>query len=186
MSRHDCGNHTILPVATRVFKRWPTCCAKDEELPASAFYLVASRSDGLSSQCRGCHHGVQRRYYARNASAERLRTRGRKKRVRAENRGRVLDYLRVHPCVDCGKPDLVVLEFHHVRGEKRDAVACLLRDRVWWAVAAEIAKCEVLCANYHRRRTASERGHYRSVRRGRYDHEKKRRTREIGAKPTVV
>jgi hypothetical protein len=169
-----------------MFKRCPTCCAKDEELPASAFYLVASRGDGLSSQCRKCHHGVQRRYYARNAKAERLRTRRRKRRVRAENRGRVLDYLRLHPCVDCGEPDPVVLEFHHVRGEKRDAVACLLRGHEWWAVAAEIAKCEVLCANCHRKRTASERGHYRSVRADRVDRLQRQSARANGAGPTVV
>jgi hypothetical protein len=143
-------------------KRCPTCCRPDEVLPATAFYQNASRADGVSSQCRACHHAVQRRYYERNAVSERLRTRRRARRVRTENRERVLEYLQSHPCIDCGERDLVVLEFHHVRGEKRDHVGCLLRDCYEWrVVAAEIAKCVVLCANCHRRRTAVRRGDYR-------------------------
>jgi hypothetical protein len=153
-------------VATRTFKRCPTCCGPDEKLPAEAFYRSASRSDGLSSQCRECHHAVQRRYHARNAKAERSRTRRRKRRLRDQNRASVLQYLQTHPCVDCGESDPVVLEFHHVRGEKHDAVACMLRDHEWWRIAEEIDKCTVLCANCHRRLTGSEQGHYRSARRG--------------------
>jgi 5-methylcytosine-specific restriction endonuclease McrA len=146
-----------------LFKRCPTCCGSGETLPAAEFYRVASRSDGLSSQCRKCHHGVQRRYYVRNAAAERLRARRRNRRVREENRGRVLRYLEAHACVECGEPNPIVLEFHHVAGRKRDAVACLLRDcREWSMISAEIAKCVVLCANCHRRQTAASQRHYRA------------------------
>jgi hypothetical protein len=66
----------------------------------------------------------------------------------------------------CGEANPVVLEFHHVRGRKHDAVASLVRGHEWWTVEAEIAKCEVLCANCHRIRTASEGRHYRSVSKG--------------------
>jgi hypothetical protein len=144
-------------------KRCPTCCAVDEQLPAEAFFRNPSRSDGLSSQCRTCHHGVQRRYYDRNVESERARTRRRKLRVRSENRERVLQFLRAHPCIDCGERDPVVLEFHHVRDKKRDNVACMLRGtHEWGTIATEIAKCVVLCANCHRRRTAVARGDYRA------------------------
>lgn len=75
----------------------------------------------------------------------------------------MLQFLCAHPCVDCGERDPVVLEFHHVREKKRDNVACLLRGTYEWrTVAAEIAKCVVLCANCHRRRTAVSRGDYRA------------------------
>jgi cytochrome c551/c552 len=33
----------------------------------------------------------------------------------------------------------------------------------WELVAAEIAKCEVRCANCHRRRTAAVGGYYRAI-----------------------
>jgi hypothetical protein len=74
-------------------------------------------------------------------------------------------YLIAHPCMNCGEPDPIVLEFHHVAGLKRDAVACLVHDGFEWpTIAAEIAKCVVLCANCHRRQTATSRRHYRARR----------------------
>lgn len=157
MQRHDTR------VIARAFKRCPTCCRVGDKLPAAAFYANAARADGLSSQCRKCHTGVQRRYYDRNADSERLRTQHRVKGVRQETRERVLRYLRAHPCVDCGERDPVVLQFHHVRGRKRDNVGSLVAGSYnWGTVAEEIAKCVVLCANCHWRRTAATRGDYRS------------------------
>jgi L-lactate utilization protein LutB len=52
-------------------------------------------------------------------------------------------------CVKCGENHPGCLEFHHV-GEKDDNVSLMVarslgRDRI----LAEIAKCEVLCANCH-------------------------------------
>jgi hypothetical protein len=54
----------------------------------------------------------------------------------------------------------VVLEFDHLR-DKRATVSVLLRDAEWATVMAEIAKCEVRCANCHRRRTHQRFGSYR-------------------------
>jgi hypothetical protein len=56
-------------------------------------------------------------------------------------------------CVDCGIRDLLVLEFDHV-GSKRGAVGLLARRGCSLErLKAEIAECEVRCANCHRRRT---------------------------------
>lgn len=66
-------------------------------------------------------------------------------------------------CVDCSVRDLVVLDFDH-RGEKRANVSVLAhRGYSLATIAAEIAKCDVRCANCHRRRTSTMRGHYRSL-----------------------
>lgn len=69
----------------------------------------------------------------------------------------LLDYLREHPCVDCGESDPVVLEFDHLF-EKSFTIADGLKSRSWEAVMAEIQKCEVVCVNCHRRRTAARGG----------------------------
>jgi hypothetical protein len=146
-----------------VSKRCPTCCGADQLLPAACFYKHPSRGDGLSSQCRRCHHQVQRQYYERNLENERLRTRRRVRRVRRQTRELVLRHLEAHPCVDCGEADPVVLQFHHVRGPKRDNVGSLVCDSYnWHVVEREIAKCVVLCANCHARRTAIIRGNFRA------------------------
>ena len=70
-----------------------------------------------------------------------------------------MSYLQSHPCVDCGESDLVVLDLDHVRGEKIKTVTDMVRGG--WSIAKidiEIAKCEVRCANCHRRKTAERHG----------------------------
>jgi hypothetical protein len=55
-----------------------------------------------------------------------------------------------------------VLEFDHLE-EKSFNIAMGLRDRSWEALVAEIAKCDVACANCHRRRTAVRGGFARAA-----------------------
>lgn len=67
----------------------------------------------------------------------------------------VVKYLKDHPCVDCGEDDVIVLEFDHVRGEKVNHVSTMIHStRSIEQIFDEIAKCEVVCANCHKRRTA--------------------------------
>ena len=55
-------------------------------------------------------------------------------------------------CSDCGEDDAACLDFHHVTGDKTDTVARLVTDgRPRDVISAEIEKCEVLCANCHRK-----------------------------------
>jgi hypothetical protein len=86
-----------------------------------------------------------------------------RRRVRAQrtaNQAFIVDYLRTHPCVDCGERDIVVLEFDHLR-DKTASVSRLLAANSIRRIQQEIAKCEVVCANCHRRRTARRVNSYR-------------------------
>lgn len=74
---------------------------------------------------------------------------------------RLYEYLLEHPCADCGEPDPIVLEFDHIRDKVRNVSA--MRTNSWARLAAEIEKCEVVCANCHRRRTAHRGGFFRAV-----------------------
>ena len=79
---------------------------------------------------------------------------------RTENQRLIRAYLREHPCTDCGEPDIVVLEFDHLR-DKTAGIGTLVHQGVSWErVLEEIAKCEVACANCHRRRTARRAGYH--------------------------
>lgn len=72
------------------------------------------------------------------------------------NKQFVWDYLLEHPCVDCGESDPIVLEFDHVRGEKIINISNAV-GHGWGRekILAEIEKCDVRCANCHRRKTHS-------------------------------
>jgi hypothetical protein len=56
------------------------------------------------------------------------------------------------PCADCGvKYPTCVMQFDHVRGEKKFNIGGGVRGIS--SIIAEIAKCEVVCANCHALRT---------------------------------
>lgn len=58
------------------------------------------------------------------------------------------------PCADCGvKYHHYVMDLDHVRGQKSFPLAKVNRTISAKVIAAEIAKCEVVCANCHRERT---------------------------------
>jgi hypothetical protein len=66
----------------------------------------------------------------------------------------LIEYLSDHPRVDCGEADIVVLEFDHQR-DKLFTVSVLCREGYSLEkLKQEVAKCEVVCANCHQRRTA--------------------------------
>ena len=71
------------------------------------------------------------------------------------------DYLKKHPCVDCGEKNPIVLEFDHLR-DKLIEVSRLVQYTSINKVQSEIEKCEIRCANCHRRKTAIQFGWYKN------------------------
>lgn len=79
--------------------------------------------------------------------------------VRASTYQRNAEYTRLVrqvPCMDCGGSfSPCAMQFDHVRGVKRADVSRLVSRRCSLAVIqAEIAKCDIVCANCHCVRTA--------------------------------
>jgi hypothetical protein len=74
-------------------------------------------------------------------------------------RSYIAGYLSRHPCLDCGEADPIVLEFdHRNRPDKKFNIGDAARKRFSLAkVVSEIDKCDVRCANCHRRKTFKER-----------------------------
>ncbi len=66
----------------------------------------------------------------------------------------VQQYKLEHPC-ECGVGDPEILEFDHVRGNKKANISTLTHSPASIAtIDEEIAKCEVRCSNCHRKETA--------------------------------
>ena len=135
------------PLSVPVVKRCSSC---GEHRALSEFGRRSAARDGLQSRCRSCC----RRWYVENRTEHIANVRRISTKARRARRAKVLSYLLEHPCVDCGEGDPCVLEFDHVRGTRHADVGQLLRDASWARVEAEIAKCEIRCANCHRRATA--------------------------------
>ena len=77
------------------------------------------------------------------------------KRHRMKIRAHMFEYLSTKACIDCGEKDPVVLEFdHRDQKTKFKKIASMLSGHYSWeSVEKEIAKCEIRCANCHRRKT---------------------------------
>lgn len=118
------------------------------------------RGKGLQPWCRTCNRARSRQYYAKNRSKHIDTIRKRNEIRRNDVQQKICEYLSQHPCVDCGETDIVVLEFDHQR-DKEMNVSRLVNSYGWKRVQVEIEKCEVVCANCHRRRTATSQEFYR-------------------------
>lgn len=130
------------------------CVICKERQPLGEFNMKRASKDGLQPHCRECNRRASKAYYRRDRARHKEDVRVNNERYAARNRAILLDYLRGHPCVDCGEDDLLVLEFDHVRGTKVRGVFLMAAQGANPAkILAEIEKCEVRCVNCHRRRT---------------------------------
>lgn len=118
-----------------------TCRDCGLELPLSEFYKNRNVRDGYLNQCKKCTVGRYGPGRSERAKRDRLYF----QQIKLE-RG----------CADCGyRENAVALDFDHLPGTvKKYRVACMAGvSRA--LIDAEIAKCEVVCANCHRIRTAN-------------------------------
>jgi hypothetical protein len=121
-----------------------------------------AKCEVLCANCHQRHTTIARHSHYKVAEA----SRGPAWRVAANRRNAalVLNLLRTAACLDCGIADPLVLQFDHRPGEIKD------KDIGWYVssgsraslLSDELAKCDVRCANCHRRRTAIERGWLRA------------------------
>jgi hypothetical protein len=136
------------PATVPLGESWCTACGQIKPLE-----LFNQSSTSLCAEWfrvyRQAHYRLNREAYIQ-----------RNNRVLAHRRGRwvqlLWEYLERHPCVDCGVKDARVLEFDHRDPlTKLESVSLVARQGIaWQRIEAEIAKCDVRCANCHRRRTA--------------------------------
>jgi transcriptional regulator with XRE-family HTH domain len=121
------------------------CC---QMLPLANFHFSRGRRQSWCKACRA-------EYMRQRGELHRRQTRAAREHRRAETRTFVLDLLRSGSCADCAVADPVVLEFDHL-GAKTADVAKLVHEGYRLArVKAEVAACEIVCVNCHRRRTAT-------------------------------
>lgn len=78
------------------------------------------------------------------------------KELYATRRTYIDAYKATHPCVDCGESDPRCLDFDHKEGTKKRFPLASGRFRTIPTIQAEIDKCEIRCANCHRKRHHGE------------------------------
>ena len=131
--------------------------------PVEEFAWRRKKLGQRHNYCRPCHAAYHRQHYLANRQRYIDQAQANKRCARRAKTEQLLAYLATHPCIDCGETDPLVLEFDHISDDKSFEVARAMSDKSWSTILAEIAKCEVVCANCHRRRTYRRRGALRVV-----------------------
>lgn len=140
-------------------------CGKcDLEKPLKEF---AKKGNGRQSHCKACQKKVSDAHYRQHKDRVKARSKARTERILLEIQKWIWDYLLEHPC-PCGEADPVVLDFdHRDPAEKTASVSDLMRSGYGLPrIIEEIEKCDVLCSNCHRKRTASVGGFWRAMMNG--------------------
>lgn len=104
-----------------------------------------------------------RAYYKKHAKKILARKNSRNKKERSNSYEKLREYCKNNPCVKCGEDDFVVLEFDHINpDDKVENISDMVkRGFAFSKIEAELKKCQVLCCNCHRRKTAEQLGWYK-------------------------
>lgn len=128
------------------------CIKCKTEKTIDSFHADKARKDGKSSWCKQCKYESNKQY-ERKRSSLRIDQRS---DLRNRNYKFVMEFLKNNPCVDCGETDLLVLEFDHLNGPQRKENRVMSKASCGASLETlveEMSKCEVRCANCHKRIT---------------------------------
>lgn len=123
------------------------CTMCKEIRPHADFAKASSTYDGLQRGCKKCKAAQYQKYSDKYRAANKQRmklhrdtTKLKIKKIFEDSDG----------CVDCGMTDIRVLEFDHVRDEKKMGVMQMVASmHAWESILEEIKKCEIRCRNCH-------------------------------------
>ncbi len=117
----------------------------------TSLYNMPYKNREDKNKCQKKHYTENKEYYIKKAYEN-------KQNHIKRNRKYVDEYLFKHPCVDCDEKDIIVLDFDHIDDNKTHNVCDLIyRGYSLKRIQEEIDKCDVRCANCHRRITHKRR-----------------------------
>jgi hypothetical protein len=130
------------------------CSVCKKEKGPEQFNWKIKKLKTRQSACRECCKIRNKKYYLENREyfKKKSRINNRKSQVRLHQY--ILEYFLKHPCVDCGEKDPRVLDFDHLKDKYRNISAMVKAQVSHSRLNKEIEKCEVRCANCHRKRTS--------------------------------
>lgn len=133
------------------------CTSCNTEKPLGSYAFKSKVKGTLQPVCKTCHNEKIRQHYKENTAYYKAKARRREDGFKDSNFQSLMQYLKEHPCRDCGEKDPIVLEFDHLEN-KRYNISHMMNKYTWESILVEIAKCEVVCRNCHARRTAKQFG----------------------------
>lgn len=105
--------------------------------------------------CKNCQKIYHKTWYALEKNSTQVKNRSliNNKKYQYRNKYFIINLLKTSKCQDCGNNDIRVLEFDHIKNKKFSIARMANEAYSLKLLKAEIAKCEIVCANCHRIRT---------------------------------
>lgn len=126
-----------------------TCTRCDTPKPFTEFNYKHRASDIRHSYYRDCGKESTRNHYRRNKQAYLDRN----SRTCISNR-ELIRQVKARPCADCGiQYPYYVMDFDHRDAEDKSFIISDVFRATRTSLLREIEKCDVVCANCHRKRT---------------------------------
>lgn len=138
-------------------------CFKCKQSKNELEFNWKNREKGLkNSLCKICHSEYRKWHYKNNKEKYINKAKRWNKEQTVILRNFIISHLLKHHCVDCGESSLSVLDFDHIK-DKRFGISSMIRNcHSLNSVKKEINKCEVRCANCHRKKTFIERNFWKN------------------------
>lgn len=127
------------------------CCRCKKEKLLWHFATDRSSKDGKQSRCKKCCQVYARKQYEQKRDYCIEKSSRRVYYILAENQEKSRQYKSEIGCKYCSENDPVALDFHHKFGDKEYTISSKMSTLRWTQLLIEIAKCDVLCSNCHRK-----------------------------------
>jgi len=105
------------------------------------FNRNSTKKDGLRNECKECTS-----------------------KMKKEKKAYIYEFLMKHfkenPCSSCGETNPILLDFDHLRDKKISIANAITNQWSLERIQDEIDKCQVLCSNCHRMKTAKDHNWY--------------------------
>jgi hypothetical protein len=133
-------------------------CTRCKQLKPKNAFNWKQKHIKRASHCRVCTKEQVKSHYNNNTEYYVKKAKKSNAKIRKKHQEFLATFLKDNPCIDCGENDLLVLELDHREPSKKvNAISLMMRQMVSLKkLEQELDKCDVRCANCHRRKTALE------------------------------
>lgn len=145
------------------------CTVCHQEKATSEFYYQSRAKNQIHSQCKDCYRDYRKTYsaehYQKYGDAYRARATIRRLKIKRALQIHLMEYMVDKSCIVCGEHDIRVLEFDHLDPKlKSFSIARAVTDGLKWDIILdEINKCQILCSNCHKKKTAIQYGWFKAI-----------------------
>jgi hypothetical protein len=126
------------------------CYKCKSDLPIVCFKKHSKRKDGLQADCISCQKIYRQEHYLKNKSKYKAKGKVSNAKNRGEN-ARKLKELKATLSCKCGENHPACLDFHHRDDSTKLYAVSQMMNFTWTKILEEIAKCDVVCSNCHRK-----------------------------------